>query len=62
MPKTAGVFDEIERFYADAKAVKAQLPVDADWLVEELRFAGAALKVSTSCRAPIHGDGNVSNI
>ena len=62
LPKTAGVFDEIERFYADAKAVDAQLPVDAGWLVDELRFAGNGLKGLDIARAPIHGDGNVSNL
>jgi len=62
LPKTAGVFDEIERFYAVAKAVDAQLPVDAGWLVDELRFAGGALKGLNIVRAPIHGDGNVSNL
>ena len=43
-------------------ALKAQLPIDVDWLVGELRFAGAALKEASIERAPIHGDGNVSNI
>ncbi len=62
LPKTASVFDEIERFRADAKSVNAQLPIDVDWLVDELRFAGAALANVDIRRAPIHGDGNVSNI
>ncbi len=44
LPRAVGVFDEIARFYADAKAVEAQLPTDVDWLVDELNFAGAALK------------------
>lgn len=62
LPKTAGVFDEIERFYADAKALEAQLPTDVDWLVDELRFAAAMLKGAGIAIAPIHGDGNVSNL
>jgi len=62
LPKTAGVFDEIERFYADAKAADAQLPADIEFLVEELRFAGAALKGAGIEVKPIHGDGNVSNL
>jgi hypothetical protein len=62
LPKAVGVFDEIERFYADAKAAEAQLPTDVDWLVDELRFAGAALKGAAIETAPIHGDGNVSNL
>ena len=62
LPKTAGVFAEIERFHADAKATGAQLPVDADWLVEELRFAGARLRGVAAEPVPIHSDGNVSNL
>jgi thiamine kinase-like enzyme len=62
LPKSAGVFDEIERFYADAKGVNAQLPVDVDWLVDELRFAHSQLKGANFEAAPIHADGNVSNI
>ena len=62
LPKTAGVFDEIERFHAEAKTIGAQLPIDADWLVEELRFAGAALPGAAIERRAIHGDGNVSNL
>jgi len=62
LPKTAGVFDEIERFYADAKTAGAQLPSDIEFLVEELRFAGAALNGAEIEKAPIHGDGNVSNL
>ena len=62
LPKTAGVFDEIERFYADAKAVGAQLPSDIEFLVEEVRFAAAALDGAEIEKAPIHGDGNVSNL
>ena len=62
LPKSASVFDEIERFHADAKATNAQLPTDVDWLVDELRFAGTVLKEIAIGRAPIHGDGNVSNL
>lgn len=62
LPRSSGVFAEIERFHADAKAVQAQLPVDADWLVEELRFAGAQLRDVPVEPVPIHGDGNVSNL
>ena len=62
LPKSAGVFDEIERFYAEAKAIGAQLPVDAEWLVDELRFAGSGLKGAKIDKAAIHGDGNVSNL
>ena len=39
------------------------MPTDVDWLVDELRFrrrgAERGLEIET---APIHGDGNVSNI
>jgi hypothetical protein len=62
LPNAAGVFDEIERFYTDAKSVKAQLPTDIDWLVGELRFARSALDNARIEKAPIHADGNVSNI
>ena len=62
LPRAVGVFDEIERFHGDVRAVGAQLPKDVDWLVDELRFAGAALKGAAIETAPIHGDGNVSNL
>ena len=62
LPGASGVFAEIERFHAAAVAAEAQLPSDADWLVEELRFAGRALDGVAIHRVPIHGDGNVSNV
>lgn len=62
LPRSAGVFDEIERFHADAKAVEAVLPSDADWLLAELRGAAEAMRPLAAPAVPIHGDGNVSNI
>lgn len=62
LPTRKSVFDEIEHFYAAVVSAKAQLPVDAEWLVEELRFAAAAFRTLEVTLAPIHGDGNVSNI
>jgi aminoglycoside/choline kinase family phosphotransferase len=62
LPRRKGVFDEIEQFYAAATSARAQLPTDAQWLVEELRFAAAALQAHDVAAVPIHGDGNVSNI
>ena len=62
LPKTRGVFEEIEHFHSAAKAAAAELPSDADWLLAELRFAAAAMKETGGPPAPIHGDGNVSNI
>jgi hypothetical protein len=62
LPKRKSVFDEIEHFYAAAASVNAQLPAIASWLVEELRFAAAALQSVDVTPVPIHGDGNVSNI
>jgi hypothetical protein len=62
LPRRKGVFDEIEQFYAAATSAGAQLPTDAQWLVEELRFAAAALQALDIAAVPIHGDGNVSNI
>ena len=62
LPKRKGVFDEIEHFYSAVVSAKAQIPVDAEWLVEELRFAAAAFQGLDITPAPIHGDGNVSNI
>ena len=62
LPRRKGVFDEIEHFYAAAKAAKAQLPSDAEWLVKELRFAADAFRELDIAPVPIHGDGNVSNI
>src|ERR1700742_409429 len=41
LPRRKTVFDEIEQFYAAVKSAKAQVPVDIEWLVEELRFAAA---------------------
>jgi len=62
LSKRKGVFDEIEHFHAAAVSAKAQLPADAEWLVEELRFAAAAFRGLDIAPVPIHGDGNVSNI
>jgi hypothetical protein len=62
LPRRDGVFAEIERFYVAAVAAKAQLPTDVEWLVEELRFAAAAVQRIAVTPVPIHGDGNVSNI
>ena len=62
LPRRRSVFDEIEHFYAAVKSAKAQLPVDVEWLVEELRFAAAAFGGLDITPVPIHGDGNVSNI
>jgi hypothetical protein len=62
LPRRKSVFDEIEHFYSAVVSAKAQIPVDAEWLVEELRFAAAAFQGLDIIPAPIHGDGNVSNI
>jgi hypothetical protein len=62
LPRRKSVFDEIEHFYSAVVLAKAQIPVDAEWLVEELRFAAAAFQGLDITPAPIHGDGNVSNI
>jgi thiamine kinase-like enzyme len=62
LPRRKSVFDEIEHFYAAVTSAKAQLPVDVEWLVEELRFAATAFGGLDITPAPIHGDGNVSNI
>jgi len=62
LPKSAGVFDEIERFYTLAETVDAQLPSDVDWLVAELGFAAEAFRKLDITPVPIHGDGNVSNL
>ena len=62
LPRTAGVFDEIERFHADTRAAGAEVPVDTEWLVAELRHAGEALRPGAGKPVPIHGDGNVSNL
>lgn len=62
LPRAAGVFDEVERFYAEATAAGADLPSDADWLVAELRLAAAAIAEIDAAKVPIHGDGNVSNV
>jgi hypothetical protein len=61
LPKRKSVFDEIEHFYAAVTSANAQLPAITPWLVEELRFAAAALQSVDITPAPIHGDGNVSN-
>jgi hypothetical protein len=62
LPRRKSVFDEIEHFYSAVVSAKAQIPVDAEWLVEGLRFAAAAFQGLDITPAPIHGDGNVSNI
>ena len=62
LPRRATVFDEIERFYAAAQEANARLPSDTAWMTDEIRFAAEALKGLEVKEAPIHGDGNVSNI
>src|ERR1700724_1098077 len=62
LPRQKSVFDEIEHFYAAVVSAKARIPVDAEWLGEELRFAAAAFQGLDVTPVPIHGDGNVSNI
>jgi hypothetical protein len=62
LPKRKSVFDEIEHFYSAVTSASAQLPANTQWLVEELRFAAAALQSVDIAPVPIHGDGNVSNI
>ena len=62
LPRRKSVFDEIEHFYAAVTSAKAQVPVDVEWLVEEMRFAAAAFQGLDIAPVPIHGDGNVSNI
>jgi len=62
LPRSAGVFDEIERFHADVQAAGAELPSDAGWLIAELRLAGDVLRPGAGEAVPSHGDGNVSNI
>src|ERR1700751_5013830 len=62
LPRRKEGFDEIDHFHAAAAAANAQLPSDAEWLVNELRFAAAAFSKLDIEVAPIHGDGNVSNI
>ncbi len=62
LPRSDGVFDEIARFYAAATEARAQLPVDIAWLVNEVTFAAQSFRDLDIRRAPIHGDGNVSNV
>ena len=62
LPRRKSVFDEIEQFHAAVVSAQAQLPPDAEWLVEEMRFAAAAIQGLDVTPVPIHGDGNVSNI
>lgn len=62
LTKIGGVFAEIEHFHAAAKAVRAELPSDIDWLVAELRFSSEALRDVAFAPMPIHGDGNISNV
>lgn len=62
LPRSSGVFEEIERFHGEARAAGGQLPADADWLLAELRYAGEALTPGRRQPMPSHGDGNVSNI
>jgi hypothetical protein len=62
LSKRKSVFDEIEQFYASVVLAEAQIPADAEWLVDELRFAAAAFQGLHIVPVPIHGDGNVSNI
>lgn len=56
------VFADIERFYGLARSSGAQTPADTPWLVDTLRFAAEQIGESPAARAPVHGDGNVSNV
>jgi len=62
LPRTASVFDEIERFHADAIVANAVLPSEADWLLAELRLAAEAMRPLAAKAVPVHGDGNISNV
>ena len=62
LSRSVSVFHEIDRFDVDARAARAYLPADIDWLVENARMAGDAIKASGIDLVPAHGDGNVSNV
>jgi thiamine kinase-like enzyme len=62
LPRTEGVFTEIERFYAGCLENAAAIPSDTEWMVDSLRLAAEAIASHAGAPVPIHGDGNVSNI
>ncbi len=62
LPRTEGVFAEIERFYAGCLESDAAIPSDTEWMVDSLRLAAEAIRPVAGAPVPIHGDGNVSNI
>jgi hypothetical protein len=62
LPRTEGVFAEIERFYAGCLESGAAIPSDAEWMVDSLRLAAEAIRPGAGAPVPIHGDGNVSNV
>lgn len=62
LPRTEGVFQEIERFYAGCREADAAIPSDTEWMVDSLRLAAEAIAPVAAAPVPIHGDGNVSNL
>ncbi len=60
--RKADVFEEIERFYGDARRLQAQVPADLEWLVDAVRLSAEHVRGVAAEAVPIHGDGNVSNI
>lgn len=62
LPRSEGVFAEIERFYAGCLDNDAAIPSDTEWMVDSLRLAAEAIRPVAAAPVPIHGDGNVSNV
>lgn len=62
LARTASVFDEIERFWAEVRADGAEIPPYAEWLVRNMAEMKAAFAGKTDAARTIHGDGNCSNV
>jgi hypothetical protein len=62
LSRTVSVFEEIDRFFADLKALAAPFPVEVEWMYDNVSLAAQAMRPKIAAPAPIHGDGNISNL
>lgn len=60
--RVASVFDDVRTALAAARAARAQLPPDLDWMLRGLRSVEEAIAAAGVDPVPVHGDANVSNV
>ncbi|MDB5604350.1 MAG: hypothetical protein JWP25_1250 [Bradyrhizobium sp.] len=62
LSRTVSVFEEVERLFADLKAVGAKLSAEVEWMSDNVNLAAEAMRPGAAAPVPIHGDGNISNL